>query len=125
MLSQIWEDDADNETLLFLDEPTNSLDVRYQLQLLTHARDVLKRGCTVVATLHDLNLALEYADRLIVLDAGSVVHCSDRAQPIAIEVLERVFRVDIAALTDPGGRRLLRFTTNEKLTVPRWSASAR
>jgi iron complex transport system ATP-binding protein len=58
---------------LFLDEPTASLDLGHQISVLEVARDFAAAGGIVLAILHDLNLAAEFADQLIVLDHGKVV----------------------------------------------------
>lgn len=55
---------------LVLDEPTNHLDIKYQLQIM----DIVKSlGLTVIAAIHDLNIAAMYCDRLVAIDAGTVV----------------------------------------------------
>ena len=58
---------------LFLDEPTASLDIGHQISVLEIARDFATGGGIVLAILHDLNLAAEFADHLVVLDQGRVV----------------------------------------------------
>ena len=61
----------DTECLL-LDEPTNHLDIKYQLQIM----DIVKKtGKTVVAVVHDLNIAAMYCDRIIAMKEGEVVGC--------------------------------------------------
>ena len=65
---------AQEPQLLLLDEPTAHLDVAHQLalvQLLERLRDT--RGLTVLAVLHDLNLAAHFADRALILDDGRLV----------------------------------------------------
>ena len=62
---------AQETPLLLLDEPTSSLDLHHQEQLMTLARSLVDRGGTVVAVLHDLNLAAAYADRIVLLDRGA------------------------------------------------------
>ncbi len=71
---------AQSPALLILDEPTNHLDIRHQLDLLDAARGL---GVSVIATLHDLNLAARWCDRLCLLDQGRV-----RAVGTPDEVLE-------------------------------------
>ena len=61
---------AQQPRVIVLDEPTNHLDIRHQLELLALLRGL---GLTVIATLHDLTLAAEFADRVIVLHAGRVL----------------------------------------------------
>jgi iron complex transport system ATP-binding protein len=65
---------AQSTPVLLLDEPTTGLDVRHQLEFLEVVRrEVDECGLTVVATLHDLTLAGQFADRLVLLDRGAVV----------------------------------------------------
>jgi iron complex transport system ATP-binding protein len=60
--------------VMVLDEPITGLDLRHQMELLELLRaEVSECGLTVLATLHDLTLAGQFADRLVLLDAGRVV----------------------------------------------------
>ena len=56
--------------LLVLDEPTNHLDIRHQLELLALLKGL---GLTVIATLHDLTLAAEFAERVLILKGGRIL----------------------------------------------------
>jgi iron complex transport system ATP-binding protein len=56
--------------VIVLDEPTNHLDIRHQLELLALLRGL---GLTVIATLHDLSLAAEFAERLLLLHQGRLL----------------------------------------------------
>jgi iron complex transport system ATP-binding protein len=58
---------------LVLDEPTSSLDLRHQLDILGHVRSLADDGVAVLFALHDLELAIRYADRLVFLADGEVV----------------------------------------------------
>lgn len=59
--------------VLFLDEPTSSLDIGHQIAVLEVARDFARGGGLVVAVLHDLNLAAEFADHLVVMHHGKII----------------------------------------------------
>lgn len=61
------------KTLLLLDEPTAALDLSHQHNTLQIAREMAKSGASVVVVLHDLNLAAQYSDRLLMLDKGKLV----------------------------------------------------
>ena len=65
---------AQSTMVIVLDEPTTGLDVRHQMELLELLKnEVADCGLTVLATLHDLTLAGQFADRLVLLDEGEVV----------------------------------------------------
>ena len=82
---------AQDTPLLLLDEPTTYLDYRHQADMLELIRLVHTRGCTILAVTHDLNFALQSADRLIVLSGGAVVW-SGTAEALAEPgLLERLF----------------------------------
>jgi iron complex transport system ATP-binding protein len=106
VLAQIWNFDAPpgaarEHRYLFLDEPTSSLDVHYQLHLLDVARELLAHDCTVVAILHDLNVAFSYGGHFVLLEEGRVAAEAERAQDIPVEMLERLFRVRVRKISDP------------------------
>jgi iron complex transport system ATP-binding protein len=111
VLAQIWNyDEPRAPKYLFLDEPTSSLDIHYQIHLLDVARDLLHYDCTVVAILHDVNVALHYGDYFVLLSKGRVVEAAE-ADGITKPILEQVFDVRAHHLTDPEtGERLWRFT---------------
>lgn len=57
--------------ILLLDEPTSALDLRHQVHVMSCARDLAReRGAIVIAVLHDISLALRYADRIAILKQG-------------------------------------------------------
>jgi len=64
---------AQEAPILLLDEPTTALDLGRQQQALELVHGLRDAGLTIVSTMHDLTLAGQYADRLILLDAGEVV----------------------------------------------------
>lgn len=114
VLAQIWVDETDaagaESRFLFLDEPTSSLDVHYQLHLLDVARGLLEGRCTVIAILHDLNVAFRYGDHFVLLEGGRVAWNGDRADEIPLAVLERVFRVKARRVGGADDGPLLEFT---------------
>ena len=81
--------------VLLLDEPTSSLDMRHQLELIDSAKARAKAGTAVVAVLHDLNLAARFADRVIVLQRGHIVADGPVREMITADLLARVFEVDV------------------------------
>lgn len=107
VLAQIWRADGEGvaarHRYLFLDEPTNSLDVHYQLHLLDVARDLVAHDCTVIAVLHDLNVAFRYADRVVLLERGRIAAEVGRGSELPAELLSRVFQVQARRAHDAAG----------------------
>jgi iron complex transport system ATP-binding protein len=112
VLAQIWNYDEPREPkYLFLDEPTTSLDVHYQLHLLDVARGLLDYECTVIAILHDITMALQYGDVFFLMENGRVAHEARDAAEIPVELVERVFQVRASRVVDPSdGQGLWRFS---------------
>ncbi|MEE8124602.1 MAG: ABC transporter ATP-binding protein [Nitrospirales bacterium] len=78
--------------VLLLDEPTAFLDLHHQLDIARILRRLNKeRGLTVVLVSHDLNLASQYCDRLMLLKHGSIVEMGSPQEVICSEVLEPVY----------------------------------
>ncbi|MBU3078239.1 ATP-binding cassette domain-containing protein [Sphingomonas quercus] len=108
VLAQLWSDEADPPArILFLDEPIASLDVHHQLHILETVRALAAQGCTVIVTLHDLNLALAYGDRLIFLRDGRL-QAIEEPGGVTPALVQRIFDVRATALGDADGR-VLRF----------------
>ncbi|MEV1294306.1 ABC transporter ATP-binding protein [Pseudonocardia sp. NPDC049635] len=89
---------AQQPRVLVLDEPTNHLDPRHQLGILRLARNL---RVTVVAALHSLDLAAQYADLVAVLSAGRIVAVGPPAEVFTPHLLEAHFRVDGSIVADP------------------------
>ena len=64
---------AADDRFLLLDEPTSSMDVAYELNLLNLAREVCETGVGVIVVLHDLNLAARFSDQIILMNSGLTV----------------------------------------------------
>jgi iron complex transport system ATP-binding protein len=79
--------------VILLDEPTESLDLRHQLDLLRLAQDCAERGAAVIAILHDLNLATFFAKRIVMLEQGRIAADGAAAETITDAMLQRVFGI--------------------------------
>jgi iron complex transport system ATP-binding protein len=98
---------AQGAPVVVLDEPTNHLDISAQLELLDLLRGL---PLTVLAALHDLNLAAAYCDRIYVLKAGRVVAAGPTAEVLTTELVEEVYGVAAHRSTNPlTGRPTLHF----------------
>jgi iron complex transport system ATP-binding protein len=83
--------------LLLLDEPTVHLDLRHQVTVMELLRDLAKRdGVTVLAVMHDINLAAHFFDRLLLLDKGRLVADGRPGEVLTPERIRTVYGVDPA-----------------------------
>lgn len=89
---------AQEPQVIVLDEPTNHLDIRHQLELLALLRGL---GLTVITTLHDLTLAAEFADRVMILHQGRIIADAPPAQALSEVTIARAF--DVSARVDRTG----------------------
>lgn len=88
---------------LLLDEPTSSLDLKHQIEVLKIARQYSRRGVGVLAVLHDLNMSALFADRLIVLNNGAVAADGPPGDVITSEMVQSVFDVPLQVSEMPIG----------------------
>ena len=94
VLAQIWQaPNTHEQKYLFLDEPTASLDIRYQLQILDLARNLLQQNITVIAILHDLNLSFQYGQQFYFLQTGKLVFETADKEKISENLIENVYEV--------------------------------
>jgi ABC-type multidrug transport system ATPase subunit len=101
--------------LVFMDEPTLSIDFRMTERINQMIRDLKARGCTIIAVTHDPQLTTTLADRLVVMDAGKVIAEGDfdavrrsgdaRTREILAQILGEIasYDTDLLALLDSDG----------------------
>jgi iron complex transport system ATP-binding protein len=95
---------AGDPRALLLDEPTSMLDVGHEQQVLDLV-DELRRdaGLTVVSTLHDLTVAGQYADTLVMLDGGRVVASGTPRTVLTAPLIESVYAARVNVITGSDG----------------------
>ena len=99
VLTQL-EQSGDNKVIL-LDEPTSALDLRHQHSTLALAKALAKQGATVVAVLHDLNLAAQYADRLMILNQGKIIRDATPKDALKSDIIEQVYQHKVSVIPHP------------------------
>lgn len=96
VLAQVWQEHGDGGRFLLLDEPVSALDLSHQYALLELLKSVVrKQGLGVICTLHNLNLAAQFADRCLIIDQGRLVADGVPAEVFTEETLSNVFDLDI------------------------------
>lgn len=89
--------------VILLDEPTTFLDISHQLHLLDHARMLAQQGKTVVMVLHDLTHAFQIADRLVLMEGGSIIAQGTPEELFLSEKIHDVFRIRLSRTRTESG----------------------
>jgi len=93
VLVQIWPDENAPSRFLMLDEPISNLDPAHQHGALKTARGIARANTGVLVVLHELNLAAQYADRLILMKAGRIVAHGRPSDVLTEQTMAEVFNV--------------------------------
>ena len=104
VLAQINGEEQKNKFLL-LDEPVSHLDIKYQYHLLEIAKAMVNPTTAVIAVLHDINLALKFADRILFMKEGEIAHQHQKSTSLSLEVIKKVFDVDAQLISLPNEDR--------------------
>jgi iron complex transport system ATP-binding protein len=95
---------AQGATLVLLDEPTTALDIGHQQEVLELVDELRRdRGLTVLSTMHELSIAGEYADRIVLLAGGVVVAAGSPAEVLTEELLALHYRARVKVLPGDHG----------------------
>jgi iron complex transport system ATP-binding protein len=102
--------------LLLLDEPTSHLDITHQVRIL----DLLHRlnqemGLTVLMVIHDLNLASEYCDQLILFKEGQLFTQGTPEEVLTFDTIEKVYNTPVITRTNPYSNKPVIFLVSEKM----------
>jgi len=94
---------AQEAPILLLDEPTSALDLGRQQQALELVRSLREEGLTIVSAMHDLTLAGQYADRLVLLDRGEVVDQGGAEHVLSAANIARFYGASVRIVHDDDG----------------------
>jgi len=102
--------------LLLLDEPTSHLDITHQVQVLNLIQRLNKNlGLTVLMNIHDLNLAGEYCDYLVLMKNGEIQVKGSPEEVIRYDILEEVYETVVITRTNPISKKPVVFLVSEKV----------
>lgn len=99
VLAQIWE--GQTTRYLLLDEPVANLDLAHQHLTLQTARKFACENTAVLCVLHDLNLAANYADKIMILQNGRVFACGKPWEVLTSEIIREIFGIDAIVTKHP------------------------
>lgn len=97
---------AQEGKVLLLDEPTSHLDIYHQLEVLDTIKKLNEEcGITVIAVLHDLNLAAQYSDYLVLVNKGEIAASGRPDDVLKKDILKEVYNVDMIMLQNPTNKK--------------------
>lgn len=89
-------------SVMLLDEPTNNLDIKYQIDFLSLIRDLVDQmNLTVMMAIHDLNLASRYSDQVALLYEGEIKQVGSPAEVLNLENLEAIYGIGYNVIEHP------------------------
>lgn len=101
---------AQDSRCLLLDEPTSALDIAHQVDVLALVHRLSQeRGLTVIAVLHDINMAARYCDYLVALRGGEMIAQGTPAEIMRGETLEMIYGIPMGILPHPAGAAPVKF----------------
>ena len=86
---------AQDADVLLLDEPTSNLDVKYQMEVMNIIRNIVDtKGVSACAIIHDLDLAMKYCDKVVLLNNGEIVSSGTPQEALTSETIHQVYGVN-------------------------------
>ncbi len=105
---------AQASPVLLLDEPTSALDVGVRMEVLDHI-DAIRRSCrlTVISAVHDLTLAAQFCDRLVMLSGGSIVAQGSAEGVLTADTIRRHYGARVRVISDGDGLIVIPIRTGD------------
>ncbi len=117
-LAQIARALTQQPDIILLDEPTSHLDITHQIRILNLVRKLNHElGLTVIMVIHDLNLAAEYCDRLVMIDNGNIYKDGTTENVLTEESLLNVYKTKVSVNKNPLSGKPLIIPHTEMLSV--------
>jgi len=91
---------AQKPKVLLLDEPISHLDLNHQLEIMELLKKLSRKGITIISTFHDLNIAVQYCDKVVILKDGDVIACGG-VEIVTPKIVREVFGVDVVIKKNP------------------------
>lgn len=93
---------AQEAGIMLLDEPVSQLDLHNQIEIMNIIRDLVDReGLTAICVLHDINLAVNYSDEILIMKAGKLVSMGKPADIIRQEIIEETYGISVKIIENP------------------------
>lgn len=92
---------AQQTDIVLMDEPVASLDLKYQIDILRLCRKlILEKGITIIAPIHDINLAMQFSDLTIIMDKGKIIAYGETRETISHTNIENLYDIKVKQIFD-------------------------
>jgi iron complex transport system ATP-binding protein len=99
---------AQETSVLLLDEPTSNLDINYQIEIMQLIKSIkAERELTVMAIFHDMNLAAQFADRIIFIKNGEIMRDDTPEKTLRPDTIHSVYNAHVLIEQDPYSKKPL------------------
>lgn len=116
VLAQIGLDQLETKFLL-LDEPVAALDVQYQYEILQILQSLAAKGLGILAVMHDINLALQFSQKVILMKDGQINHMGRTEAVLTPSILEGTYGIPFTAIQQNGQKWLMPSSENPATTI--------
>lgn len=120
VLAQLWDN---KDAVLLLDEPTNNMDLQFQHQTLAIATAMAKKGYMIIVVLHEVNLAAQYASRIIILKDGRKWWDGTPVQVLTPQHMYTAFGIHALAYTDQSSLKTVIVPKEIKLDAAKFNSN--
>ncbi len=94
---------AQDTDYILLDEPSTYLDIAHSLELMRLLKHLAENGKTIIAVMHDLTLALDFSDKLLLINGGKKVVYGTPSEVSESGAIKKAFGVDVSYIPDKNG----------------------
>lgn len=120
VLAQLWDN---KDAVLLLDEPTNNMDLQFQHQTLAIAAAMAKKGYMIIVVMHEVNLAAQYASRVIILKDGRKWWDGTPVQVLTPQHIYTAFGIHAQAYTDQSSLKTVIVPKEIKLDAAKFNSN--
>ncbi len=100
---------ATQANIILLDEPTASLDISHAIEILELLQELVTEGHTIILSIHDINLAIRYADNIILINQGNIIAHGSPNQILTDDMMSNIFKVNVERITTSDGKLMFYF----------------
>ncbi len=100
---------ATQANIILLDEPTASLDISHAIEILELLQELVSEGHTIILSIHDINLAIRYADNIVLIKQGNIIAYGSPNKVLTDEMMNNIFKVNVERIITNDGKLMFYF----------------